>query len=228
MFDLGLSGHPASRPSFLLRHGRTVLLGWSLGVCALGLRAGDGCGSLEYRLKLRFRDEPKAIEARFTLTPTAPLVTRNKVQKPRLGGWRLEGVQKEGGALPMSMVLARTERLLYFSGPSEGLTPTGVVVRFGAKPCRVWQVSTPNQVGTYAYLVEVQPNLLALSYLSASFADGDLASIEIQLDRFQVDARAVPAEEGQQLLRTLLQGKRLQGGGSASAPAAEVEQVTER
>ena len=73
--------------------------------------------------------------------------------------------------------------------------------------------------------MEVAPNLLALSYLSASLGEGDLATIEVQLDRFQLDARAVPAEEGQQLLRTL---QRAGGGTGHGARAADIEQVTER
>lgn len=225
MTDQGRHGRIALRANAICR----VLLGGWLALASLGLQAGngDGCGSLEYRLKLRFREDAQPVEARFTLTPTAPLVTRNKVQKPRLGGWRLEGVQKEGAAVPMSMVLARAERLLYLSGPTDELMPTGVVVRFGPKPCRVWQVKASPNTRTYAYLVELRPDLLALSYLSASFAEGDLAAIEIQLERFQLDSRAMPAEEGQQLLRTLRRSP-LAGGGAAPSQMVEVEQVSER
>lgn len=194
-------------------------------VSALVAGPGDGCGELAYRMKLRFRDQAKPADANFTLTPTAPLVTRNKVQKLRLGGWRLEGVQKEGPSLPMSMLLARIERWLYFSGPAPQIEATGVVVRFGTKACRVWQVKTNPASGLYAYLVEVAPGLLALSYLSASFGEGDLASIEVQLDHFRLDARAVPAEQGQALLGSLLRQTLTQGGAASGGETAEAEVV---
>lgn len=220
MNDRSPSGRQAHRLSILFGRGLAFLLGGGILTAA-----GGDCGTLEYRLKLRMREDSRPVEARFTLTPTAAVVTRNKVQKPRMGGWRLEGTQKEGGSLPLSMLLARTERLLYFSGPTEELAPTGVVVRFGGNPCRVWQVKDSARMGTYAYLVEVRPNLLALSYLSAGFAEGELASIEIQLEKVQIGPCAVAAEEGQQLLRTLRQ-RGLGGGGigAASSPGVELVQ----
>lgn len=178
-------------------------------LCLLGLGLAAfaaperGNGSLEYRVKLRFRSDAAAIETRFTLVPTPIAATANRVKKARLGGWRLEAPQPKEATFSLALVLARVERMLYFSGPEAQTHPRNVVVRFGDKPCRIWSVDMPAGVSAYAYLAEVAPGLLALNYFSGSFAHGDLASLEIQLQGFQLDASAAPAEEGTVLLRSL-------------------------
>ncbi len=162
-----------------------------------------GTGGLVYRVKLRMQGEREAIQTRFSLIPTPVALTANRVKKSRMGAWRLEAQQPKDSPFSQAMVLARVERMLYFSGPMAETTPRDLVVRFGEKPCRVWAATIPSKVNAYAYLVEVSPGLLALSYFSGSFPGGDVATLEIQLESFQLEANAAPAEEGTALLQTL-------------------------
>jgi hypothetical protein len=53
------------------------------------------------------------------------------------------------------------------------------------------------------YLVEVAPDLLALSYLSATLPDRDCCAMEIRLEGVSVAKAPAPAENGTVLLRTL-------------------------
>jgi len=160
-------------------------------------------GELHYRVRIQLRGEVAPTDARFVLHPTPVLVTSNRVQKPRLGGWRLEGVQRSDGAFSMAAILARVERVLYLSGPAPGMVKRPIVVAFGGRRCPLWQVQTPPTLPVYAYLAEVSPGLLTLSYLSGSFLRGDIASLEVQLEDFKLSPGAGPAEEGTALLATL-------------------------
>lgn len=160
-------------------------------------------GELHYRASLKFRGEQNPVVTRFVLMPTASAETRNKVKKPRLGGWRLEAVQRKDDTFAQAAVLARVERLLYFSGPAPSLIQKPIFIRYEDKRCQVWQVPTPPGLHAYAYLVEAAPGILALSYFSGSFERGDLASVEIQLEGFHLTPEAAPAESGMILLSTL-------------------------
>lgn len=162
-----------------------------------------GTGSLEYRVKLRMQGETVPIETRCTLIPTHVVATANRVKKARMGAWRLEAQQPKGAAFSQAMILARVERMLYLSGPLPETLPRDLVVRFGEKPCRIWAAQIPANVSAYAYLAEVAPGLLALSYFSGSFPGGDVAALEIQLENFHLEAGIAPAEDGTLLIRTL-------------------------
>jgi len=181
---------------------RNVCLGFV--ALALGASSPDrGTGSLDYRVKMRMQGEAGTIETRFTLIPTSVAATANRVKKARMGAWRLEARQVSNATFSQAMVLARVERLLYFSGPTAQTERHNPVVRSGEKPCRIWTTTVPKGLSAYAYLAEVAPGLLALSYFSGTFLTGDVASLEIQLEGFRLDSTVAPSEAGTQLLRTL-------------------------
>ena len=185
-------------------------------VCALLLGAGalgfsapgssaprSGRGELHYRVRMQFRGEASPVDTDFVMQPTAVLVSHNRIQKPRLGSWRIEGVRRKDGTLVQPAVLARVERLLFFSGPTASTIQKPDFITYGGKRCRVWQVDMPKGLNVYAYLVEVLPRVLALSYFSGTFDSGDLVSAEVQLERFRLPSGAAPAEDGTALLSTL-------------------------
>jgi len=172
-----------------------VLGAWLLSASLVNAEAGDG---LTYRFRLQGQGELETEVGRFRLHPIAALRTHNRHQPPRMGGWRLEPIGKVPGS-----VLVRLERLLYLGGPSTGTVPRHAVIRYGKRLCQVWDVGLPTGGGVYAYLVEVKPGMLALSYLSGSFAGGDLRTVEIQLEKVELPERTAPAEEGAVLLKTL-------------------------
>lgn len=186
---------------------------------ALSLRAQ----ALEYRLSLRFRGESSRVSTRFRLLPTPPLVTRNRVQKPRMGGWRLEAEQPKDATFSQARVLAGIERLLYLSGPAPGVRPANFHVRLDGHNCRIWSVEIPAGVQAHAFLAELYPGLLALSYFSGVFPEGDLEAAELQLERVGISPHTAPAEEGQALLATL---RRL--AGSQRQASAGAEEALER
>ena len=163
---------------------------------------GPAGAVLEYRLKERPFEDSAAVEAGFQVVTTPALVTGNRVRPPRLGGWRIEAA---AGALPAPSraLLVRTLGLCYFSGPGDAVVPLDQSVTYGGRRCRLWQVRMPPGLAAYAYLAEVAPNLLALAYLSATPPGGDPRSVEIHLTGLRLGARAVPAEEGTALLKTL-------------------------
>ncbi|WP_005036488.1 hypothetical protein [Holophaga foetida] len=161
---------------------------------------------LSYRFRIQFQGDSEAVEGRFRLVPTPVVRTRNRVKPPRLGGWQVESPSGS-----VRGALARVERLLYFAGPGPGTSRRGAVIRYGKRLCPVWDVQTSPKGGIYAYLVEVKPGVLALSYLSGRFASGDLHSVELQLERVDLPAHAAPAEEGTVLLKTLAQLAELPG-----------------
>ncbi|NTV76004.1 MAG: hypothetical protein HGA66_17595 [Holophaga sp.] len=164
--------------------------------------AGSGGTVLDYKIVVRMRDGGAPLESRLQVVTTAPVATRNKVKRPRFVGWRIRAFPGRGG-LPPASVLARVESLLYLEGPTSGVVPREGGMRFGKRFCRLWQAVTPSSVGAFVYLAEVSPNLLALSYLSASIPEGALASIELHLEGVSLGPAPAPAEDGTVLLRTL-------------------------
>ena len=160
-------------------------------------------GELHYRASLQFRGEQAPVVTRFVLMPTSVAKTHNKVKRPRMGGWRLETVQTKDAPFAQAAVLARVEKLLYLSGPEPSLIRKPLFIRYAGKRCQVWQVPIPSDLQVYAYLVEAAPKLLVLSYLSGTFDSGELASVELQLERFQLRPEVAPAENGMILLTTL-------------------------
>ncbi len=180
--------------------------------------AEPGLGELQYRATLAFRGQAP-VKTRFVLIPTPVAETQNKVKKPRMGGWRLEAVQRKEDTYAQAALLARLERLLYFSGPDPSLVRKAIFIRYEDKKCQVWQVAAPAGLNLYAYLVEVAPGVLALSYLSGTFTSGDLASVEVQLEGFRLSPAAAPAENGTMLLGTL---QKLARPGAADGASSDV------
>jgi hypothetical protein len=167
------------------------------------MQAGVGQGSvLDYRLKVRPKGETLWVEGHFRVVVAPALITGNRVKKPRMGAWRLEAVPGQG-VPPTASLLARAARLMYFAGPSPQTTQLASSMTLGARHCRLWQAQAPPGVAAYVYLAEVAPNLLALSYLSASRDEGELAAMEIHLEKVELGPHPSAAEEGTTLLRTL-------------------------
>jgi hypothetical protein len=199
------------------------ILGPVLPTAAL-LAASPGGATLDYRIKVVEREGAVAQEHAFRLVTTPALVTRNKVQKPRLGGWRIEPV----GPAPSAFLMTRILGLCYFAGPGTQVVPLPSGIRLGRRWCRLWQVRTPPGVAAYAYLAEVAPGLLALDYLSAKLPDGDPRgprSLEMRLEGADLGARVAPAEEGAALLRTLEHWAAPQPEAPADPDAVETEPV---
>ena len=146
---------------------------------ALPARAQEG---LRYRIQLWMRGEEQAMEARFRLQSTAGTRSHNKVQKPRMGGWRLEADRTEGTPYAQAMLLGRAERLLYLAGPSPQTRPEPIALRFGSRSLPVWSLEMPQGLHASTVLVEVAPKLLALCDLSVRFEQGDLARLELHLE----------------------------------------------
>jgi len=192
-----------------------------IGLFASGLERGTGV--LEYRVKLRMHGDGAPIEPPSPPPPPPWVSTANGGKKARLGAWRLEAHQPKNASFSQAMILARVERMLYFSTPGPETIPQNIVVRFGDKACRVWSAKIPSNVNVYAYLVEVAPGLLALNYLSGSFPGGDMATLEIQLESFRLEAGAAPAEEGTALLHSL----RRMASASASPADSTDEQLVQ-
>jgi hypothetical protein len=158
---------------------------------------------LRYLVVLRLRGEEKPWETRFTVLPTPPIQSHNRVKKPRLGGWRLESDRSQGTPNAHAFLMARAERLLYLSGPAPQIDLEPFVLRFGTRSCNVWKVQTPKGVKAVAYLAELAPNLLALCDLSAAFDKGEILSIELHLEGIGLKPGIAPPEEGTTLLTTL-------------------------
>lgn len=162
-------------------------------------------GCLNYKAKLRLTGMDQPVETRFTLILGPVTETANRVKKPRLAPWTLEAKQ-HNGRVPQAMILAKLERLLYLAGPAPQTRMENILLRYAGKACRVWSVTVPPDMKVYAYLAEVTPGILALSYLSGYFPQGDVQSAEVQLESFHINKNATPAESGHNLLITL--GKR--------------------
>jgi hypothetical protein len=194
-----------------LLHARVPALACLLGVFAaapLALAAPAGRArpltrtGLRYRILLKLKDEPMQ-EARFLLLPTPPTTSVNKVKKRRFGGWRLEAERGEGTPYAQAPLLARAERLLFFSGPSPQVSPESYALRFQGRACPVWKVAIPTGVKAFAYLVEIAPQELVLCDLSARFDRGDVESVELHLDAVNLPGRPAPPANGTALLSTL-------------------------
>ena len=164
--------------------------------------AGTEGTVLDYQVRVRMRDASTPLESRLQLVTTPPVATHSRVKRPRFVGWYLRTVPGKGVRLP-AKVLTRVQSLLYLEGPTAGIIPREGGARLGGRFCRLWQVQTPASLGAFVYLAEVAPDLLALSYLSASLPDGDIATLEIHLDGLVLARAPAPAEEGMALLHTL-------------------------
>ena len=167
---------------------------------SLPVRAQEG---LRYRIQLWMRGDQEAMEARFRLLSTAATRSHNKVQKPRMGGWRLEADRTEGTPYAQAMLLGRAERLLYLAGPSPQTRPEPISLRFGHRSLPVWSLEMPRGLHASTVLVEVAPKLLALCDLSVRFEQGDMARLELHLEGLDDTAGLTPAEAGTTLLSTL-------------------------
>jgi len=167
---------------------------------SLPIRAQEG---LRYRIQLWMRGDEQAMEARFRLQSTAGTRSHNKVQRPRMGGWRLEADRTEGTPYAQAMLLGRAERLLYLAGPSPQTRPEPISLRFGHRSLSVWSLEMPRGLQASTVLVEVAPKLLALCDLSVRFEQGDLARLELHLEGLDDTAGLAPAEAGTTLLSTL-------------------------
>jgi len=176
------------------------LLVLSLSLLSLPLAAQDG---LRYRMQLWMRGEVQPLETSFRLQSTEGTRSHNRVQKPRMGGWRLEADRTAGTPYSQVMLLGRAERLLYLAGPSPQTRPEPILLRFGARSLPVWSLEIPKGLHASTVLVEVGPRLLALCDFSARFEHGDVARIELHLEGLDSTGRLAPAEAGTALLSTL-------------------------
>ena len=167
---------------------------------ALPMRAQEG---LRYRIQLWMRGDEQVMETRFRLQSTAGTRSHNKVQKPRMGGWRLEADRTEGTPYAQAMLLGRAERLLYLAGPSPQTRPEPIALRFGTRSLPVWSLEMPRNLHASTVLVEVAPRLLALCDFSVRFEQGDIARLELHLEGLDSTTGLAPAEAGTTLLSTL-------------------------
>ena len=169
---------------------------------ALSLPLGAEEG-LRYRMQLWMRGESQPLEARFRLQSTARARSHNKVQKPRMGGWRLEADRTQGTPYAQAMLLGRAERLLYLAGPAPQTKPEPISLRFGSRSLPVWSMEMPKGLRASTVLVEIAPRLLVLCDFSARFEQGDVARLELHLEGLGSTAGLAPAEAGTTLLSTL-------------------------
>ncbi len=176
------------------------LLALSSLLLALPLAAQDG---LRYRMQLWMRGEAQPLETSFRLQSTEGTRSHNWVQKPRMGGWRLEADRTAGTPYSQVMLLGRAERLLYLAGPSPQTRLEPILLRFGARSLPVWSLEIPKGIHASTVLVEVGPRLLALCDFSARFEHGEVARIELHLEGLDSTGRLAPAEAGTALLSTL-------------------------
>ena len=166
----------------------------------LPVQAQEG---LRYRMQLWMRGEAQPLETQFRLAATAGTHSHNKVQKPRMGGWRLEADRSEGTPYAQVMLLGRAERLLYLAGPSPQTRAEPIMLRFGSRSLPVWSLEMPKGLQASTVLVEVAPKLLALCDLSVRFEQGDVARVELHLEGLDSTAGLAAAEAGTSLLSTL-------------------------
>jgi hypothetical protein len=185
------------------------------------MAAGTSGTVLDYQVIVRLRDQPEAQVSRLQVATTPPVATHNHVKRLRFVGWKVKALPGKGG-LPPASVLARVAGLLYLEAPTPALVPREGGMHFGKRFCRLWQARTPSSVGAFVYLVEVAPDLLALSYLSVSLPEGEIASLEMRLDGVTLGTAPAPAEDGMALLRTLRSWGALS---EAANDAVDVEQV---
>ena len=177
---------------------RLLVLSWM--VLSLPLSAQEG---LRYRMQLWMRGEAQPVEATFRLQSTVGTRSQNKVQKPRMGGWRLEADRTQGTPYAQVMLLGRAERLLYLAGPAPQTRPEPILLRFGTRSLPVWSLEIPKGIHASTVLVEIGPKLLALCDFSARFEKGDVARVELHLEGLDSTSKLAPAEAGTTLLSTL-------------------------
>jgi hypothetical protein len=158
---------------------------------------------LRYRMQVWMRGESQPMEASFRLHSTAGTRSHNKVQKPRMGGWRLEADRTQGTPYAQAMLLGRAERLLYLAGPAPQTRPEPISLRFGSRSLPVWSLEMPRGIHASTVLVEIAPKLLALCDFSARFEQGDITRLELQLESLGSTAGLAPAEAGTTLISTL-------------------------
>lgn len=166
----------------------------------LALQAQEG---LRYRMQLWMRGDEKPLETQFRLRSVPGTRTHNRVQKPRMGGWRLEADRGQGTSYAQALLLGRAERLLYLAGPSPQTRAEPIALRFGTRSLPVWSLEIPRGLNASTVLVEVAPRLLALCDFSARLEQGDVARVELHLEGLDHTADMVPAEAGTALLSTL-------------------------
>ena len=182
---------------------------------------------LRYHVKMRMRGEDAILETQFLLMPTPARRSNNKVQKPRLGGWRLEADRAVGTPFAQTMLLARAERLMYFSGPAPSLRPEPYGLHFGMKTYPVWEVPVPANVQGFASLLEVGKNTLVLCDATVKFDTGEVATLEVHLEAFNLKPGVAPPEDGTALLSTLQQWSRapLEGAGRLDSGITETQNI---
>ncbi|NTW86979.1 MAG: hypothetical protein HGB30_12540, partial [Holophagaceae bacterium] len=100
--------------------------------------AAEAQGGLRYRIQVWMRGETEPMEAQFRLSATPGTRSHNRVQKPRMGGWRLEADRTQGTPYAQAMLLGRAERLLYLAGPSPQTKQEPIALRFGTRSLQVW------------------------------------------------------------------------------------------
>lgn len=169
-------------------------------VLSLPAQAQEG---LRYRMQLWMRGDAEPLETRFRLQSTPGTKSHNRVQKPRMGGWRLEADRTQGTPYVQAMMLGRAERLLYLAGPAPQTRPEPIHLRFGNRSLPVWSLAVPKGLHVSTVLVEIGPKLLALCDLSVRFEQGEVARVELHLEGLDGTAELAPAETGTALLSTL-------------------------
>ena len=178
---------------------RSLLL---LLLMALPLHA-DSREGLAYRIQVWMRGDSDPLETRFWLRGVPVVRTANRVQQPRLGGWRLEAERAPSAPATQIMLLARAERLLYLAGPCPQTRLEPIGLRFNGRTLQVHSLEVPRGVRASTVLVEVAPRLLALCDLSARFDQGDVSRIELHLEELAGVSGLTSAAAGTTLLTTL-------------------------
>jgi hypothetical protein len=171
-------------------------------VMALPLSAGEG---LQYRMKVWMRGSESPLEATLAVDTAPAIRSANRVQKPRMGGWRLAARGRDLTPATEALLTARARRFLFLSTPVPQAEAQDLRLSFHGQALPVWKLTVPKELDASAVLVEVAPRLLALCDLSARPAGGDVAQVELHLERPGRLSSATPPEEGTALLRTLAQ-----------------------
>lgn len=157
---------------------------------------GEG---LVYRAQLTLQGEAEVQEARIRLLPLPARTTRNRVQRDRLGRWKLEVLAAPKDTAP-AVVLARTGSLLYLSTSAPGVAPTAKMVKLGGQRRRIWRVDAPEAT---AHLADLGGGILALQHFEGPSLDPAVTRVQLDLESVRLHRQPRPAEEGMVLLRTL-------------------------
>ena len=183
----------------VMRHALLAIL-TTVALSAQAKPAGEG---LRYRMQMWMRGEDTPRETVFTLQTQAATRTANHVQKPRFGTWELRADRNQGTPYQQATLLNRAQRLLFLSSPVAEAHIQPLRIGFHGRSLQVWGVEVPAGLQATAILVEVAPRLLALCDLSARFAQGEVARIELHLEEVGRLVAELPAAEGTVLLNTL-------------------------